>query len=129
MRLMQRVASSLRSRLFRQNTGMAWTSNKTEIVKMEKKIVVRPGDVVLRNARPFRSGFPGWADLGGWVSVEITPDMVGKVFAQYVAAETKKDTKATQDQADFLEAVRRAGGRAAIIKTEEDLRSLLATDQ
>lgn len=125
MRLMQRVASSLGARLFRQNTGMAWTSNKTEIIKMEKKVTVRPGDVVLRNARPFRSGFPGWSDLGGWKTVEITPDMVGSRFAQYVAAEIKVETKSTQDQADYLAAVIRAGGRAAVVKSEEDLHSLL----
>jgi hypothetical protein len=124
MRGIQRLASSLGARLFRQQTGMGWVG-KCERINMVRKVAVKPGDVVIRNARPFHTGFAGWSDLGGWVSVEITPDMVGTTIAQYVVAETKIDTSATQEQASFIKAVKAAGGRAGIVKSEDDLKKIL----
>jgi hypothetical protein len=125
MRGIQRLASQWGARLLRQNTGMAWTSNKIEHVTMTRKIVVNPGDVIIRKARPIRFGFPGWSDLGGWVSKTITPEMVGTTIAQYTVVETKIDTRATAEQMDFLNCVKAAGGRAGIVKTEDDLKKIL----
>jgi hypothetical protein len=124
MRTFMQRASEWGARLFRQQTGMGWVG-KVERVTMVRKVSVKPGDVVIRNARPFNTGFTGWSDCGGWVSVEITPEMVGTTIAQYVAAEIKVDTSATTEQKAFLTAVRNAGGRAGVVKTDDDLRKLL----
>ncbi|MBY3055017.1 hypothetical protein HF263_02850 [Rhizobium leguminosarum] len=124
MRGIQRLASQWGARLLRQNTGLAWVG-KVERITMARKVSVKPGDVVIRAARPFHAGFPGWSDLGGWVSKTITPEMVGTTIAQYTVVETKIDTRATAEQMDFLNCVKAAGGRAGIVKTEDDLKKIL----
>lgn len=53
----------------------------------------------------------GSSDLIGWRTVEITPDMVGRRLAVFVAVEVKSPGgKLTMEQANFLNAVREAGG-------------------
>lgn len=69
---------------------------------------------------------PGSADLVGWRSVEITPAMVGKKVAFFVAIETKGPLgRVSADQANFLERVREAGGIAGIVRSPEQLETLL----
>ncbi|OHV24964.1 hypothetical protein EOS93_25070 [Rhizobium sp. RMa-01] len=124
MRHLQRVASTLGARLFRQQTGMGWVG-KVERFNMTRKVEVRPGDVVIRNARPFHAGHEGMSDLGGWNPVVVTPEMVGSTIAQYAQAEIKTGTKATAAQMAWINAVNKAGGRAGVVRTEEDLRRVL----
>ena len=68
-------------------------------------------------------GGPGGADLIGWRSVEITPDMVGKKIAQFAAVEVKDGptARASADQKKFLAAVDAAGGIAILARRLEDL--------
>lgn len=120
---LRKRASELGARLFRQNTGVAWVG------KVERGPGVKhlgPGDVVIRNARPFHAGFTGMSDLGGWSPVTITVDMVGATLAQYAQVEIKygKD-RATKEQIDWIEAVNKAGGRAGIARNEKDLSEIL----
>ena len=124
MRHLQRFASSLGARLFRQQTGMGWVG-KVERFNMVRKVEVRPGDVVIRNARPFHAGHEGMSDLGGWAPVVVTPEMVGSTIAQYAQAEIKAGTKATAAQIAWINAVNKAGGRAGVVRTEEDLHRVL----
>lgn len=64
---------------------------------------------------------PGGADCIGWVSVTITPDMVGTKVAIFTAVEVKEGTgRANRDQKNFIQAVRNAGGRAGIAKSVDD---------
>lgn len=124
MRRLQRRASELGARLFRQNTGMAWVGSKTQ----RGLATVRLGqnDVVIRNARPFHAGFKGMSDLGGWVPVTITPDMVGETVAVYTQAEIKKPGgRPTAEQVAWIEAVNRAGGRAGVARNDDDLAAIL----
>lgn len=102
--IMQRVqlrASRLGWRVFRNNVG------------------------VLPDARgvPVRYGLGnGSADLVGWRSLTITPDMVGKKMAQFVAVEVKAERgRLTEDQARWLAAVEVAGGLAIVARGPEDL--------
>lgn len=122
MRRLQILASKLGARLFRQNSGQAWVG-KTE--RGPRTVRLGPNDIVLRNARPFHAGHKGIADLGGWRPIVITPEMVGQTIAQRLEAEVKLGTKPTADQRAWIDAVNAAGGRAGVVRSEEDLISLV----
>lgn len=93
------------TRLFRNNTGQFRT---------EDGRVVRTGLCV------------GSSDVIGWQSVEITPEMVGRRVAVFVALEAKSDTgRPTREQMAFIAAVRAAGGIAGIVRSSEDAEKLL----
>lgn len=93
------------TRLFRNNTGQFRT---------EDGRVVRTGLCV------------GSSDVIGWQSIEITPDMVGRRVAVFVALEAKSDTgRPTREQLAFIAAVRAAGGIAGIVRSSEDAEKLL----
>lgn len=122
MRRLQVLASSLGARLFRQNTGMAWVG---KVERGPGTFRLAQGDIVIRNARPFHAGIKGMSDLGGWVPVEITPEMVGTKVAVYVQVEVKAGARPTREQLAWIEAVRKAGGLAGIARSEDDLKAIL----
>lgn len=93
-------------------------------------VMVTPADVVVRNARPLHAGLcKGSSDIIGWMSVLITPGMVGKKTAVFLALEVKKNTKATSEQLNFVDRVRAAGGIAGIVHSEDEAKALLAKAQ
>lgn len=109
--------------LFRANVGIGWQGVGRPFKTPHPMTVnMNPGDVLLRQARPFDTGLPpGFADTFGWVPVEITPDMVGKTFAMFIGLEIKSQTGAVRDnQIAFVNAVNRAGGRAGFARSVED---------
>ncbi len=122
MRNLQKLASTLGARLFRQNSGMAWVG-KVERGPGVKRLGEH--DVVIRGARPFHAGFEGMSDLGGWVPVTITPEMVGQAIAVYAQVEVKENARVTEAQAKWIAAVNKAGGRAGVARNDNDLRSIL----
>lgn len=123
MRRLQKLASSLGARLFRQNTGMAWVG---DVERGPGVFRLGQGDLVIRNARPFHAGVQGMSDLGGWVPVKITEDMVGATIPVYAQVEVKTGRgRPTKEQVAWIEAVRSAGGRAGIARSEDDLRDIL----
>lgn len=124
MRRLQILASSFGARLFRQQVGMGWVG-KAERITMPKRVEVRPGDVVIRNARPFHAGVEGMSDLGGWVPVTVTPEMVGATIALYAQVEVKENARPSKEQLSWIEAVNKAGGRAGIARSEQDLDDIL----
>jgi hypothetical protein len=120
MRRCLKRATEMGARLFRNNVGRAWVGD--EAIKMPNG-----KDVLLRNARPFRSGVPGMSDLIGWVPVTITPGMVGQTVAVYAAVETKTARgRATEEQKAFISVVSGAGGMAGIARTDADLDKILS---
>lgn len=69
---------------------------------------------------------PGGADLIGWQSIVITPDMVGSQVARWLAVEVKSGRgRLTCEQAHFLEVVRAAGGLASVARSAEDALRLI----
>lgn len=122
MRRLQKRASSLGARLFRQNTGMAWVG---KVERGPGNFRLAPGDVVIRNARPFHAGITGMSDLGGWSPLVITPDMIGATVAIYTQAEVKENARPTKEQLAWIKAVVNAGGRAGIVRSETDLIRIL----
>lgn len=107
LRRIQVRASNLGWRLFRMNTGLAWVGDKIPGPV--------PGSITLLNARPFKAGVPGMADLMGWRPVP------GQ-HAQFIAVEAKTLTgRASSEQQSFLQAVNRDGGHGIIARSEDDL--------
>lgn len=69
---------------------------------------------------------PGSADLIGYRSIEVTPDMVGSRIAVFAAVEVKAAAgRATPEQAAWLEHVTSAGALAGIARSVEDARLIL----
>lgn len=105
-------------RVFRNNTGTGWTGNNIQ----------RHGSMVtIHDARPLEAGLiKGSSDLIGWQSVTITPDMVGKKVAIFVALEVKSPIgRATPEQLNFIRNVNEAGGIAGVVRSPEDAEKIL----
>lgn len=69
---------------------------------------------------------PGSADLIGYRSVVVTPDMVGQTLAVFAAVEVKAARgRPTPEQTAFLEHVTAAGGIAGIARSVEDAERIL----
>ena len=109
------------ARMFRNNVGIGWAGDATKIQR-DGPAFARRGDVLVRHARPLHAGLcEGSADLIGWKSVEITPEMVGQRFAIFAALEVKSETGRTSgEQANFLRVVDQAGGVAAVVRSVDD---------
>ena len=101
--------------LFRNNTGMGWAG------KLARHNGA--GDVTLRNARPLHAGLcTGSSDTIGWANVIVTPEMVGKSMAVFMAVECKAKKGATSaDQIRFLHNVNRAGGIGIVLRDGESI--------
>ncbi len=63
----------------------------------------------------------GSADLIGWRTVTITPDMVGQQLAVFTSIEVKTPTgRIAPAQQHWLQAVRSAGGIAGVVRSIDD---------
>ena len=92
-------------RLFRNNTGTLYD----------------------RQGRPVTFGLAkGSADLIGWTTRTITPDMVGQTVAVFTSLEVKTATgRVSTEQRQWLDAVQAAGGVAGVVRSVEDAQTLL----
>jgi len=126
MRRLQMAATRMGARLFRQNVGLAWIGKVERGPPQGRRTVhLGPGDVVIRKARAFHAGVAGMSDLGGWMSVQITPSMVGQRVALCVQLEVKDRARPTPEQQAWISAVMKAGGRAGIVRNEQDVAAIL----
>lgn len=75
-----------------------------------------------RTGRPVQFGLAkGSADLVGWKTIEVTPDMVGQRLAVFTSIEVKTPTgRPTTYQKAWLTAVDKAGGIAGIARSVDD---------
>lgn len=99
------------ARIFRNQVGEGWYGDVT--FNGKGPIFGHP-IVTIKYPRKLTAGLcVGSSDLIGWLSVEISPDMVGKRLAVFVAAEVKTERdRITKEQSHFLAAVKDAGGIA-----------------
>lgn len=106
------------TRLFRQNTGQGWVGQSRRFSRSEM-VIVQPGDVLIRNARPLHAGLcEGSSDLIGWTQRDGA--------AVFTAIEVKANRgRVTPEQAQFVEAVTAAGGIAGIARSVEDAQRLI----
>ena len=80
-----------------------------------------------RTGRPVQFGLArGSADLIGWRSITITPDMVGQQLAVFTSIEVKTPTgRLAPLQANWLDAVQNAGGIAGVARSVCDANEIL----
>lgn len=107
--------------LFRNNTGMGWVG------KIIRKYL--NGNIEMQAPRPLHAGLcVGSSDLIGFVSVVVTPEMVGQRVAIFAAVEVKTETGVKRkDQEKFIAAVRRNGGIAGFVRSISQAVTLLTS--
>lgn len=100
-------------RIFRNNVGVAHQG---------RVLSKTSGQVVLGGTRMIRFGlFPGSADLIGWKTITVTPDMVGQRIARFLSLECKSESgTSSREQETWIRAVRAAGGIAGVVRSVED---------
>lgn len=124
MKELQMAASQMGARLFRQQLGQGWIGKAKRITRTGP-VQAKAGDVLISAARPFHAGIVGMSDLGGWVPVVVTPEMVGSTVAVYAQVEVKDGARVTEEQAKWIAAVVRSGGLAGVARNISDLRGIL----
>jgi hypothetical protein len=79
------------------------------------------------NGRPVQFGLcKGSADLIGWRTVTVTPEMVGTQVAVFLSIEVKTATgRLRPEQQQWLDAVQAAGGIAGVARSVSDAEALL----
>ena len=82
------------------------------------------------NGRPVQFGLcKGSADLIGWRTVTVTPDMVGTQVAVFLSIEVKTPTgRLRPEQQQWLDAVQAAGGIAGVARSVKDAQRLTMDD-
>lgn len=102
-------------RAFRNNSGVGW-AGKSQRIKKPTKVMLMPGDVVVRQARPLRAGLgTGSPDLIGW-----TPDGV------FLGIEVKTSKgRATEAQQNWHALINSFGGRSGTCRSEEEAVKLM----
>ena len=83
------------------------------------------------NGRPVQFGLcKGSADLIGWTSRTITPEMVGQKIAVFTSIEVKSTSgRVKPEQQQWLAAVQAAGGIAAVARSVADCERLGLTGE
>jgi hypothetical protein len=79
-----------------------------------------------QSGRPVSFGLcKGSADLIGWTTRTITPEMVGQQVAVFTSIEVKTATgRLRPEQQQWLDAVQAAGGIAGVARSVEDAQGL-----
>ena len=85
------------------------------------------GTYRLEDGRVITSGLcKGSADLVGWQSVTITPEMVGQQVAVFLSVEVKGErTRVTPEQQNWAAFVKKCGGKAVIARSLEQAQQIL----
>ena len=101
-------------------------------IQQEIRIACSKGDTRLfrnntgtlkdQNGRPVQFGLcKGSADLIGYRSIAITPEMVGQQVAVFLSIEVKTPTgRLRPEQQQWLDTVQAAGGIAGVARSVED---------
>ena len=101
-------------------------------IQQEIRLAISHGDTkVFRNntgtlrdqhGRPVQFGLcKGSADLIGWRTVTVTPEMVGTQVAVFLSIEVKTPTgRLRPEQQQWMDAVQAAGGIAGVARSVED---------
>jgi hypothetical protein len=118
LKLVMLAISNASARMFRNNVAQAWVGQVLQKT---------PSTITLANPRPLHAGLcKGSADLIGWQTIVITPEMVGQKIAVFTAIEVKTATgKVSADQLNFINTVHSAGGISGIVRSPDDATKIL----
>jgi hypothetical protein len=85
------------------------------------------GTYKLQDGRVVSSGLAkGSADLIGWKTVEITPDMVGQKLAIFTSVEIKTPTgRVSPEQSNWLKQVSDGGGISLIARSIDEAKQIV----
>ncbi|EAB4417267.1 hypothetical protein D7B12_17710 [Salmonella enterica] len=126
------AAVGLDCTLYRVNTGRGFVSGlgPAGVSKLTDN------SILLKAARPIPLGFintrnevvEGVADLNGWTSITITPEMVGQTIAVFTSIETKrpKGGVISPTQMAWKEKVSAAGGIAFVANSAHTAMTMLS---
>lgn len=98
--------------LFRNNVGLAWQGKAALRTERDGSTTA-----TIRYAQAVRYGLcNGSSDLIGWRTITIGPELVGHDVALFTAREVKiKRGTISNEQANFIEQVNRAGGDGMVV--------------
>lgn len=116
------AASKLGARLFPMTVGKFWGPyHKGVRYERTQTVTVNPGDVLIRGGYMVSVGFTGLSDTLGGSPMTITAEDIGRTVMILTAVEVKagKD-RPRPGQPEFIEAVKKMGGRAGMARTPED---------
>lgn len=116
------AASKIGARLFPMTVGKFWGPyHKGVRYERTQTVTVNPGDVLIRGGYMVSVGFTGLSDTLGGSPMKITAEDVGRTVMILTAVEVKagKD-RPRPGQPEFIEAVKKMGGRAGMARTPED---------
>jgi len=105
-------------RLFRNTCGTGWSGQH----------ISGAGNIVtIGNARFVRYGLtPGSADLIGWQSVTVTPEMIGRKLAVFASIEVKGPSgRLTPEQDNWRSVLQSAGGAAGVARSVAEAAAIL----
>ncbi|BCP56222.1 hypothetical protein K32_48390 [Kaistia sp. 32K] len=111
--------------LFRFNSGRAWISNLgpkgVQRLQDGSVLIKAARSIALGMAYPNGESVTGQLDLGGWTTIEVTPEMVGRkiAVATFMDAKRSKGGKTSDEQANMVAQVDLAGGIAGIANSPE----------
>lgn len=85
------------------------------------------GTYRLENGRVITSGLcKGSADLIGWQTVTITPEMIGQQIAVFLSVEVKGEkTRVTPEQTNWAAVVKKCGGKSVVARSLQEAESVL----
>ena len=110
------LVSKLGGRLWRANAGKFWGGKR---ITLPPLISAKLGSrAAIVNPSPIQGLPKGFSDTFGFVPVEITPEMVGKTLAVFVALEVKaEDGKLRKEQISFIKTIHLNNGIAAFVRS------------
>lgn len=99
--------------VWRNNTGQAWQGQRIA-ARVGQPVIVKPGMVILHDARPITFGLPGSADI------------LGVSDGRAIGIETKTRTgKQRETQEKFQRAFEKAGGLYGLARSEDEALAIL----
>jgi hypothetical protein len=118
----QVAASTVGSRLWRNNVALAWVG---ESVRMPN------GDLLIKSPRPLHAGLcEGSSDYIGITPITITAGMVGKTIGVFTAIEAKTKTgRLSELQRNFIGTIQTLGGIAGVARSAEDAMKIMISAQ
>lgn len=123
--LVRLACSKIGDVTFRNNVGLGWVGRMIRQISAKGKYTLDldAGDVILKAPHKVKYGLmDGSADLIGWRTITITPDMVGKKVAVFLSPEIKsEDGQLEPAQRTWMNNVRAAGGIAFVARKPEDI--------